>query len=136
MQAMIRMNFSSSFFFSRPVHEGDPSLMFVCLLAFLSKTLRFSQCWVRKGRVQPFPHIHCLYILSHIQVKYYPPLWLLHYDFWDFKNRVCRAMKIAIAESNPDTGLLSQQTVRFSPVVLTRVNRMTVMSTSVVCDRG
>ena len=54
----------------------------------------------------------------------------------EFQYRVCHVMKIAIAESNPDTGLLSQQTVRLSPVVLTRVNRMTVMSTSVVSDRG
>ena len=45
-------------------------------------------------------------------------------------------MKITIAESNPDVGLLTQQTFSFSPCILARDKKMPVMTTSVASYRG
>ena len=59
-----------------------------------------------------------------IQLQCYPSLRLLHSDFGDFKNGVCHVMKITIAKSNPNKGLLTQPTCCFHPDVLARANKM------------
>ena len=48
------------------------------------------------------------------------------------QNGVCHVMKFTTAESNPDTGLLTQQTFRLRPKLLARASMlqmMTIMST-------
>lgn len=64
----------------------------------------------RRQRVQHFPHI--FYILSCIQVQWYPLLQQPHSDFMDFLNGVWIVQKISMVERNPDTGLLTQQSSR------------------------
>ena len=54
----------------------------------------------------------------------------------DFKNGISHVMKITIAESNPDVGLLTQQTFSFSPCILARDKKMPVMTTSAASYRG
>ena len=45
-------------------------------------------------------------------------------------------MKITIVESNPDIGLLTQQTLCFSPSVLARASRLPMMTILVTSDQG
>ena len=49
------------------------------------------------------------YILSNIQVRFYPPLRRLHPDFGDFNNGACHVMTImsTVAESNRDMELFN-----------------------------
>ena len=47
---------------------------------------------------------------------------------------VCHVMKITIAESTPDMGLLTQQTFCFCPNILAPDNQMLVMTVSVNSD--
>ena len=54
----------------------------------------------------------------HLRVQYYMLLWQLHSDFGDFSDEVRHVMKMAIAESNHYTGLLTQQIFFFSSDVL------------------
>ena len=72
------------------------------------------------------PH---LYICIQAQCRL--PLRQLHSDFGDFNNGVCRVVKIIVAQSNPDVGLLTQQTCRPSPHALARTNKMPVTTTSI-----
>ena len=58
----------------------------------------------------------------------------LHSGFVDFNNEVCHASKIIIAESDPDTGLLTQQTLRLSPDLPARANKMPIITMSVASD--
>ena len=55
----------------------------------------------------------------------------LHFDFGDLNNGVCHIMKIAIAESNPDMGLLAHQTFSCSFDVLARAAKMPITTMSV-----
>ena len=56
------------------------------------------------------PH---LCILPPTKRQWYPPLRQLHSDFGHFNNRVSHVMKITASESNPDSELLTQQTLMF-----------------------
>ena len=47
------------------------------------------------------------YILSYIQAQCFLPLRQPHSDFGDYDIGVCYVMKITIANSNPNTGLLT-----------------------------
>ena len=47
---------------------------------------------------------------------------------------VCHVMKITIAESIPEMGLLMQQTFCFCPNILARDNQMSIMTVSVTSD--
>ena len=70
------------------------------------------------------------------KMQCYPPLWHLHSDFGDFSDGVGHVVKITEAESNPDMGLLTQQTFCRSPAILARVKKIPVMTMSVACDLG
>ena len=74
------------------------------------------------------------YTLSYIHVQFYPPLRQLHYDFGDFSKGVCLVKKIAKADSNPDRGLSTGQTFRFSTNVEAGATEMPIMTTSVASD--
>ena len=93
------------------------------------KLLRFTQYWVRREHVQPFSHT-CTPTVIHVQVRCYLLLWLLHSDFGDFMNGVCHVIKVTIAESNPDMGLLAQQTFCFSSDVLAGDSKMPIKTMS------
>ena len=54
-----------------------------------------------------FPHLD---IRSYMHVQWYLLLWQLHFDFGDFSSGACHIMRITIAERNPDTGLLTEET--------------------------
>lgn len=54
------------------------------------------------------PH---LCILPHTKRQCYPPLRQLRSDFWHFNNRVSHVMRVTASESNPDSELLTQQTL-------------------------
>ena len=45
-------------------------------------------------------------------------------------------MNITIAESNPDTGLVTQQKTSFSPDVQARTNKMQMITMSIASDRA
>ena len=64
--------------------------------------------------------------VSYIQVQHYPPQWQLQSDFGDFSNEVCHVRKITIAESDPATGLLTQQTFCFSPDILATATELKI----------
>ena len=91
--------------------------MSLCLGAFFAETLRFTWHWVRQYCVQPFPNTGT-YCHTCIQVLSYQPLQQLHSDLGDFSNGVCQVSKITVTEtneSNPDTGLETQQKMCFGP---------------------
>ena len=68
-----------------------------------------------------------------------PPLWQIHLYVGDLDNGVGHVMKIAIAQSNLDTGFLTQQTCCFSSHVPARADKMAARDDNVgaaVSDRG
>ena len=106
-----------------------PSIV-ASLLVFLRQSPEVHTMWVRKYNVcNPFPK------LSDMQMHYNPPRRQLHSDFGDFNNGVCHVLKITVVESNPDMGLLTKQTVCFSPDLLATANTTSTMTTSVVSNR-
>ena len=88
--------------------------LFVCwFVSVPQRKLRCSPNIGCEGSVRNyFPTAVC--ILSYMQVQSYPHLRQLHSDFGDFSNGVCHVSKIAIAESNPDMGPVTQQTFSFN----------------------
>ena len=64
------------------------------------------------------------------------PLRQLHSDFGDFSEGVRHAMKITTADSNPDVGLSTQQMFCFSPAVVVRANKVSILTRSTALDRG
>ena len=68
------------------------------------------------------------------ETRCYPPPQQLRSDFGGFHNGVCHVMKITMAQSNRDIGLITQQTLCFSLDVLVRANKRPIM-TSVSTDR-
>ena len=73
---------------------------------------------------------------THTQVQCYTPLCQLHFDFGDFNNGVCPALKVT-AKSNPNMGTMNTTTILlYSPGALARGNRMPVMTMSVAHDWG
>ena len=58
----------------------------------------------------------------------------LHSDFRDLNNEVCHVMKMTVAESNPDMGLLTQQTFRFSLNILATADKIPIMTMSKASD--
>ena len=106
-----------------------------CAWAFHSWNPQVHPLLVRKGGIcNHFPPQ--LYILLCIQVPCCPLLWRLKSNFGDFSNVVCSIIKITIAESNPDTELLTHQMFCFSPSILARDSKMPVMTASVASDQG
>ena len=79
---------------------------------------------------------HLCVLSSYVQVQHNLPHWQPLSDFEDFSNGVCHVMKIAIAESNPDMGLLTQQTFCFSPDILARASKIPEVSMSRASDWG
>ena len=66
------------------------------------------------------------YILSYTHVQCFSPLRQVHFDFGNFNSGVCVAMKMTTAESNPDTGPSTQQTVCFCPDPPARGNKIPI----------
>ena len=64
-------------------------------------TLTFTQCWIRRQSVPQFPHTwpHCH---ACVQVQCYLSLQHLHSNFRDFSKENSHVRKTAIAESNLD----------------------------------
>ena len=85
-------------------------LSFVCWSSSV-KTLRFTNLGEKTVDATVSPH---LYNRSNIQVqRCYPRFRQRHSDYGDFNNGVGHVVKISIAESNPDSGLLTQPTFGF-----------------------
>ena len=90
-------------------------LLFVLLVGKRSSTkrVRFTLHSVKVAHATISGH---LYTLSCTQVQCYTPLQQLHSAFRDCNRGVfVHVMKSTIAESNPDTELLTQQTFCFCP---------------------
>lgn len=56
--------------------------------------------------------------------------WQLRSSFGDFNNGDWHVVKISIAESNPEMGLITRQTFRFSPYVSWRANNDSVSASN------
>ena len=81
--------------------------LFVCLFvcySSLAKSLRFSQCWVRRLRVHTAVHTSAVLPAVQAAVLRLPRL----------NSGVCHFMKITVAESNPDT---KKKTLAFASTV-------------------
>ena len=90
-------------------------LLFILLVGKRSsaRRVRFTLYSVKVAHATITGH---LYTLSCTQVQCYPPLQQLHSNFRDCDHGVfVHVMKSTIAESNPDTELLMQQTFCFCP---------------------
>ena len=64
-----------------------------------------------------------------------PPLLKLLSDLGDSNYGVCHIMKITIAESNTDQGLLLQQPFCFNPSVLAGANKMPIIPVPMGSDQ-
>ena len=62
--------------------------------------------------------IYCLCLYYYVCAVLSTILAVTLPTFGDFSGEVCHAMKVTVAESNPDTGILTQQMFCISPMVV------------------
>ena len=89
-------------------------------------TLMFTQCWIRRQSVPQFPHTwpHCH---TCVQVQCYLSLRHLHSSLRDFSKENSHVRKTAIAESNPEVEI-STNNYALTPMFWLETKRCPVMT--------
>ena len=78
----------------------------------------------------------CSHFLPLVHTLTYIQVQKLHSRCWNFNNGIYHVVKTNTAESNPDMGLLIEQTLCLSLTVLARANKTPVTTLSAASDLG